>query len=609
MTRLAVALAFAAALPAQTIRLANYSTLPAPGWVRTTVDKLPTPSTGRVGDATYVVGRRIGLDTWAVDVRADLAPGEQRTIDLATATAATVAVPSLPADPWSHFGGAPMVNGAPLQLDAIAVDGVAWSAHLAVRVSPMLHVQIWMLWRGDEPYLVTGEAVATASNPSVPDLVAGGSGPLQLRWGDALVHVAGAGWGAPIVPAGADMANAQARAVPFVAVWPRHLRARADYLVALAAVNRTTCAVGVAQLLPDGNPTLPAGFDARVWTLERYAESLRRLHTWDGPVCGPAPISSVTGAQEDQVFVRGECFASGGLGAEQVAYFSALKMFARPCHHLEVDGRIVDPTTAAPRLIYWDGLPHWHTGVSPNRLGKPSFPTVEQTHGWAGPDVEHWLMNTTAAAARLTGSHALQWDLRHQANVYLGQWTTTPGWSTTQPYASRAVGWEGINAVHLWRGLEDRALAERVRAHWLKRCTDVILPAWRDRDVVDVRWDDPRLGAGAWWICWQQATGAYGLDLACAQIGPPEGRDVALRLARTVLDRGWVLVGDRWQSRAQAPVDGTAPSDESFNGYGLPLAVAVVLRHEPDNQRALAIWGQVRQGSSTSWLAPGVVTQ
>lgn len=335
------------------------------------------------------------------------------------------------------------------------------------------------------------------------------------------------------------------------------------------------------------------------------------------------------------MFVRGECFAGmiasprhgdgelpasgqaasepsavtpSGLGAEQVAYFGALKTLARPCHHLLADGTIVDPTTAEPRLIYWDGVPHWHTGVSPNRLGKSEWPTIEQTHGWAGPDVEHWLLNTTAAASRLYDSRALQWELRHQAFLYFGQWTTTPGWSTTQPYAARAVGWEGIAAVHLWRGLEDRALAERVRTHWQKRANDVILPAWRDRDIVDIRSNDPRLGPGDWWMPWQHAVGAYGLDLACAQIGPAEGRAVALRVARAVVDLAWVKVGDRWQSRAQMPVVGESPADESFNYFGCSLAVAVVLRHEPDNERARSIWAQLvaTPERGASWLAPGI---
>lgn len=588
-----------------TVHLANYSILSSPGWVRTTVDKLPPHARGTVDGVDYVVGRRVGLETWAIDVRASLFPGETRTLDLSAATVSALPVVGLPGDPWQHFGGALTVNGVPLQITSLTIDGTAWSVHLHARVTPMLYVQCWVLWRGDEPGLMHGEVAVTTSNPSVPDLTASTTG-LWLQWGDAITYVAGAGWGAPIVPAGTTFGNGQVRAVPFVLAWPRHLKTERDWLSALAAANRTTCAVGVSKLLADGNPLYPSGFDAKKWTTDRYSESLRRLHTWEQPMAGPNMRSGDTGGQEDQIFVRGESLLPGGLGAEQVAYLSALKMLARPCHHLEVDGRIVNPTTAVPRLIYWDGVPHWHFGVSPNRLGKERNATIEETNGWGGPDVEHWLMNTHAAASRLTGSHALQWGLSHQSMIYMGQQTTTPGWSTSQAYASRAVGYEGMNVVHLWRELEDRTLADRVRLHWIKRYTDVIAPAWRDKDIVDVRIDDPRLGPGPWWMPWQQSLGAYGLDLVCTQIGPPEGRVIALRIAKAVMNDAWVKVGERWQTRPIKPVAPGGTSDEAFNGFGMPCAIAVVLRHEPTNVKARAIWDQVKASGSLSWLAPGV---
>lgn len=598
----AIVALWVADLPAQSVRLANYSALPFSGWVRTTVDTKPHAA-GIGSGCEWVVGRQIGVDTWAVDVRVDMQPNEQRVAVL-RGEPSKWKLGSLPADPAAHFGALfPSVGGTQMRLVSIEADGAGAAMHFTTRLGPLLHVDVWALWRPDEPGIVHGECVVCASNPSVPDIIAT-TDPLRLSWGDGIVFVAGAGWGAPVFAG--SIANAQARGVPLVIGWPRHLEDR-HWLTALAAVRRSVCAVGIGRLLPDGNPVFVG--DAKAWTTDRYQESLRRLHTWEAALVGPNPRSGDTGAQEDQVFVRGECFAAGGVGAEQVAYLGALKTLARPCHHLNADGGIVDPITAAPRLIYWDGVPHWHTGVSPNRLGKAEWPTIEQTIGWAGPDVEHWFFNTTAAASRLVDSHALQWELRHQAHLYFGQWTTTPGWSTTQPYAARAVGWEGIAAVHLWRGLEDRVLAERVRAHWLKRANDVILPAWRDRDIVDIRTSDPRLGPGDWWIPWQQAVGAYGLDLAGAEFERPEIRALGLKAARVVLRDAWEQRDGRWVCRAQQSV---APpwsaGDESFNYFGLALAVAVVLRHEPKDARARAIWTQLlaTPERGASWLAPGV---
>lgn len=687
-----------AALPAQVVRLANYSELPFSGWARTVVDTKPLP-VGAVGDILFVRGRQTGLDTWAVDLRVTLRPNEQRTIDLGRAHRAPWAIGPLPADPTAFFGARlPTVNGTELEFRSIAQDGAGAALHFQGRLHSLWHVDLWLLWRPDEPGVMTGEVLCCASNPSIPDVLCETSSPssaltspppttsttgtiselsaqptdgyerggapyaiegrsatqetagngastspdspsspgLRLSWGDALVHVPGAGWNYPVVPEG-SFATGQARGVPVTLVWTRNIfphaadtgsarpdttathisgRSAADsfeasgggqpWLAAIAAVNRSVCAVGIARLWPDGNPTMRPGFNATAFTTGLYQESLRRLHTWEPPLLGPAPQSGTTGSQEDQVFVGGECFAPDGLGAEQVRYLNALRILSRPCHHLNADGTIVDPTTAVPRLIYWDGMAHWSLGVSPNRLGKPRNPTLDECHGWSGPDVEHWLFNQTAAAARLTGSHALQWELEHQAHLYLGQWTTTPGWSTTQPYAARAVGWEGIGAVHLYRNLENRQLAERVATHWRKRCSTVILPAWKDRDIVDMRLNDPRLGTGLWWIPWQQSVGAYGLDLACTELGPVEGRAVALRLARTVVRDAYDLSAGRWVSRAQQPVQGPQlPGDESFNGFGMPLSAATVLRHEPEDPRAGAIWAQTPVGS---WTAPGVIT-
>ena len=583
--------------------------MPFEGWHRTTVDVCPPHAAGTVGDVLYVRGRPFGASTWVVDLRLALGPFEERTVDLSTAVPTAWSLGNVDVDPLTFFNGWVTMNGAPLESDGAGVDGSAIALHFKGRIAPMFTTDVWLLWRPDEPGLMRGECVVTASNPGLPDVTA--STPpngFRLAIGDSLVHVPGMGWEVPVVPGDVTMGNGQARAIPVVFVWPRHLGTQAQWLAAIAAVTPSVYSVGLGQLLPNGNPALPAGFSALAWTIERFQESLRRLHTWDVGTCGPNPTSGDTGAQEDQVFVRGEPFQPDGVGSEQMAYLGALKMFNRPCHHLEANGRIVDPALHTnPRLVYWDGRPHWNTTVSPDRLGKPAFPTVTQCNGWGGPDVEHWLINTLAAGARFTGSYALQWELRHQAMLYLGCCTTVPGLSTSQPFAARAVGWEGILVTHLWNCLENRALADRVRLRWIDRVNSVFLPAYGGHPQWDVRWDDARLGPGAWWIPWQQSVGAYGLDLACEQFGPIEGRWLARDAAQTVLDQAWVFVNGRWQSRAGMPVAGCGPSNEDFNFFGMSMSVAVALRHDPANALAQSIWAQLL-GDHTgwSWLAPGL---
>lgn len=599
-------------LPAQVVRLANLSNVPFVGWQRTTIDALPPLAQGQVGAARYVVGRPVGVDTWVVDVRVALQPGQSLAVDLATATPWLWTRGPFPSDPVAWFGGVATIGGVPLLPVTLAADGAGYTLHLRTRPREMLCVDLWTTWYPDQPGFCQGEVALTASNPSVPDMGVDVPAGFPLFFGNAVVLPLG---GQPwyLLPSGLRLADGQARILPLTFVWLQHLQAESDWPSVLAVATRGLGAVGIGRLLADGNPRYPAGFSPQAWTAAKWPEAVARLHTMESPVCGPSPISSVAGQQEDQTFVRGEALLPGGVGAERVAYLSALKLAARPCHHLEADGApLVLAQHVNPRLVLWDGRVHWSTNVSPDRLGKPTGLSLDETKFWWGPDVEHWLMNTLAAATRLTGSPACQWLLAHQARIYLLQSTTIPALSTSNPFAARAVGWEGILAVHLWRELEDRTLAAAVRTHWQNRVNTVILPAYANRPqgVWDPRFDDPRLGKGWWYHPWQQAVGAYGLDLGCAVLGPAAGRSAALAAAQVVLDQAFVFRGGRWHCRSAVALDGRADANPIFYLFGSPLAPAVVLRHQPFHPQALAIWNQMRADAvgteQFSWLAPGL---
>lgn len=601
---------------AQVVRVANLAPVPYSGWKRTTIDVAPPRQVGRVGDVVFVQGRRAGLDVWCVDLLVTLAAGETRAIDLATAEAFDWSRAPLPADPLAWFGGVARIGGSLLPLVELQADGAGYTAHLRARTGRMLCADLWLTWYPDRPGWAVGELMLTASNPGVPDMGETLPADLVLSFGDAVALAPGSpAFGAGVITAGTRWADGQARAFPIAFVWLRHLRLATDWASVGAVSMCGIGAVGIRQLLADGNPLVPAGCSARAWATPLFAESLRRLHTWEPGLVGPAPQSGATGAQEDQVFVRGEPLLADGVGTEWIALAGAMRMAARPCHHLEADGAPLD-LDRHPQLRFWDGRAHWHTGVSPDQLGKPRSLSIDETAGWWGPDVEHWLLNTLAAASRLTGSPALQHLLGAQARVYLLQWTVAPGLSTSQTYAARAVGWEGIGVVHLWRALEDRALAARVRDRWLQRLDAILLPQLgaKPNDIWDVRVDDARLGAGAWWIPWQQSVGAYGLDFAGAVFARADARAVALRAAQRVLADAWVRDGTQWLTRPQMAVAGGGPADGSFDLFGMPLAVAVVLRGSPASapEPASSIWawllGQTAGGDmhARSWIAPGV---
>ncbi len=602
MRHLLTMLLLAAALVAQ-VRVANLAPTPFSGWKRTTVDVAPPFPAGRVGDVTYVVGRKVGLDAWVVDVRVDLAPGQQIEVDLHSSTAIEWSLAPPPAGDAAiaHFGGPLMLGGTPMQVVSLRPDGAAWLVHCWARSGRMLGVDVWLPWYPDQPGWAQGEAMVTASNPTVPDMVATAEN-LQLQFGDALLLVPGRPFGSPLVDAGTRFGDGQARVFPLSFVWLKHLSRPSDWSSVGVVVNLGVGAVGVKQLLQQGNPTLPNGTDVRAWVATHYQRALAGLHDWSPPMLGPAADTGQTGAVEDQTFVCAEPMAL--VGSEWVRYFAACKTAQHPMHHRELDGRVVD-RDQRPQLRMFYSRPH---SSGSDRLGKPRDLQLSESSGWNGPDAQHWTLNTLAPLARIVGTPATQKLLEHHARNYLIQITATPGWSTSAIWSARELGWEGLAAVHLWRSLEDRVLADRVRAHWRERIEKILLPQLGAKDVWDVRKDDARLGTGDWWMPWQQSLGVYGIDLACEVLGPASGRAIALAGAQRILASAWTKDGGRWVEWELLAVDGRRQRSGMFTTAWMPLAVATVLRHEPQNTRARAIWAQMvtdAQGNGR-WLPPEV---
>lgn len=609
------------------IRLLNHTGETFRGWKRLTTDfqtKDHGPNGRPVtawseGPTLLVLGEPNGLDTHALDVWCELAPGASIKIDLSTAKPMHYEPPALTADDILAPGEPMRVNGVDMQfVGPLVSDGAGYSAHLRARVGRMMVVDVHMLIRPDQPWW-EGVAHVTASNPSVPDLQEACLG-ITLTWGTVAIMIRGAGAGT-LVPGDVVFADGQGRAFPLTFLALPKMRPH-DWAAAGVIIAGGIGAVGIERLLPDGagQPIYPDGFDPIVWVNSRWARSVEVLHTWEPAVIGPAPVSGVTGAQEDQLFVRGESLVPDGkgVGAEALAYMAALKFANRPCNHREADGghlRIEEH----PNLVFWDGRAHWHAVVSPDQLGKAGLLSPEACSGWYGPDVEHWLIGTLVAGARLSGCPVLQTLMESQALIYLLQWTTKPGISTTQAYASRAVGYECRNAVLLYVNLKNRELAERVKAHWLARWRTVLLPFLQRQEeafpggvFMDCRADDPRLGTGWWWIAWQQGLGSYGMHLAGSFFGEPHAVAYGIRAAEQVVKDAWMLDGS-WVSQASRPVDSTVIGPEpngSFNYFGMSLAAAVVERHGSGalKERAENIMTQLRYGATathqTSWLAP-----
>lgn len=606
------------------IRLANYGPQPYVGWVRTKTDAATLPRVWMIGDTVGVMGTMEG-DARVVDLRVTLQPGQVLELDPAACIElARFDLGAMPADPLTHFGF-PRICGHVLEVEDIEADGATWVFHLSRRIAgSLLIVHVWLWWYPDQPGFCRGEVLVAASDGEIPDMVATIPPDFTLRLGKAAVVIPGAVPGAPLLPAGETLADGQARAWPFVAIWPEHLRTPQDYASADIARQFMVSANGITNLWPGGYPALPAGASKMGWTRSNWQGAIARLHSWEFGPLGPVASGGQTGAQEDQVFVGGECEGTQGLGAELVRYFVALGTLRRPIHHLDENGEPVEPTEH-PGCVLWSGRPFWPT--STDRLGKPRELNAErdESHGISGQDRQHWLLNTLAIAARLNYSPAIQWELRTQATHFLWQETVEPWRATSDFDSARSIGWAGILAVHLWRSLADRELADRVAERWRQRVRMVYIPrlGTKPGDIWDPRADDRiRWEIGLhWaqgWMPEQQAVGCYGLDLACEVFGVPEGRELAVRGAHAVLRRAFFRDGERWTEWERLGYDGTnlvLPVEGNgghrtgwYRAAWFPMATATVLRHEPANERALSIWRQqlADGGGGGSWFPPEV---
>lgn len=622
---------------AQQVKVTNFSQGPWEGWFRATVDAVPQNLSGHTSNGfEYHVGRRVGPRAVVVDIRAALPHHREIIIDLGQTRPAQRPIQSADADLATL--GEPNINGIALEMAPTSVggrqnplrDGAAYVIHWRGRPiagSPMFHADVWVTFYPMQSWAV-GEVVITASNPTVPDVRADvPAGGITLGWSNALCLVDALPAGQPILREGDYFADGQARSYRFVLGYLGKMGLE-DVRNALAVAENAIVANGI--LFPGllGAPAdIPEGFNASSWVANHWQAARQRIHSWDAGPIGVAANSGQTGAQEDQGFGQGHrAYAFGGRGTEVIRYYAALGQSRRPMHHLEPNGDHLS-LTGHPGLVMWSARAHWHRGVSPDQLGKSeSLQPGWRTHNWNGPDREHWFINTLCFAVQVTASPALQWQLEHHARIVHYQETIDPRLSTSRPDAARSQGWAGIVCSNLWTFLEDRSLALMVMDRFQARFRQVYLPhyegnAWQLWDVQQ----DPRVTQYVDTSVYPNVTMAYqagfatmGVELAGQTFNMPRARQEAYEQARKIIDsayerlpngsfREWEIVGIRSDGTlATQLVEGVSAHRTGwYGGAWLPCAAWVVLQHEPDNQRAQAIYRQATSGNSpNAWMPP-----
>jgi len=122
-----------------------------------------------------------------------------------------------------------------------------------------------------------------------------------------------------------------------------------------------------------------------------------------------------TGAQEDFAATKGTHVVL----SQQPAFIPALQFASyyelfRGINHYESNG---EPLKADdhPNWITWNGVTHWHGGVSPDRLGKEG--SAPPGTGWFGYDDQHRSQNNFAAYAMLSDDPLIDDQIDRQFEV------------------------------------------------------------------------------------------------------------------------------------------------------------------------------------------------
>ncbi len=265
---------------------------------------------------------------------------------------------------------------------------------------------------------------------------------------------------------------------------------------------------------------------------------------WDDYPLGLTKTPGQTGDQAD--FGCTEAGAMTYLGAAELLdmiYFMATEETKRHGHYYEANGSEVRSANH-PNWVTWNSATHWHTGVSPDRLGKTAPNLGMETHGWESKDWEHHSSNLLSLASLMTGSYLLLDEVDHEMEMYIAGHTLPsmkPGWSTNGRFPPRAFGrtHHAMCNHYLLTGRQD--LYTRMMA----RFNECILPFWDGATHSPVKnWehirDDRVLGSTVdAWVPWNDSLGFVGMVALYNTTRSQAVKDLLVQWGNTILNYGW----------------------------------------------------------------------
>ena len=588
-----------------TLRLKNYGTRPYHGWLRTTTDHWTddqTPVPMEAEGVVIVPASVAGFGLRNIDVYCSLSAGEGREIDFDK----FVPLPAKVVEQQRQNLLAVVEDvRREHKCDDAQLDGAAIVLRHKINQNENVLFRFGITYPGFTS-IVQWEHVAIAHKQSGAD-----------HFHD--VRDVAEGWamiGTTLIPD--DYALVDTQGLAYV-----HVEAKVKDVIENPALANNAALLADKQVhahawgkLYPGNGVGWPVFrgEAAKWVAEKSWTERRAIAGWAKGTLGTALDLQTTGEQEDQMFVGGEGRYLPGAWVPR--YYAALGAFRYPCWTLDLDGNF---PPLEPQLSYHRGHPLTRHGSS-TQLGRTSW-TDRGTGGWAnGMDEEHFLFNNTCVAARMSGSPALQLQLRFYAIAWMHM-ATTEGrgklTTTGRPGAARSLGYKAYAAWLLYHYLADRDLADQVleRARvWLPQMREA-----QDRKTIDGWWDvrvnAPSLGTGRKVMVWQQVVGAWGCWKLAKLLGDGELVEWAKNAMGHVARNGWSvdLATDRLRPVYWFDVDEQSMTfgSSDWTHFAFPLIHAAAGDY-PDELKSLWINNNPDRPDPCQpckWVDPTVLTE
>jgi hypothetical protein len=256
-----------------------------------------------------------------------------------------------------------------------------------------------------------------------------------------------------------------------------------------------------------------------------------------------------TGAQEDFGATKGtHVVLSNRPDYIQALQFVSYYELFRGTNHYEESGNPLNADDH-PQWVTWNGGTHWHTGVSPDRLGKTE--NAPPGTGWFGYDDQHRSQNNFAAYAMLSDDPLIGDQLYHQLQTDKACHRIKFGSAGATRAQGRHVGaWAQFLTITdgeeraEWKKLID----ERVRTSSRVPTLNVDGPM----KTLNAKGPDGRKGIykdGALaptTSMWEHGLAIVGLYKAYKNNPTDELREVLTKVAHTLLKYGWFTESGRY---------------------------------------------------------------